>query len=148
MPEPPKGQSVSLKRSLFLCTLGSTLVMVAFGVMYALGQPGHTWLRLMLLQVGVGITMGVLLGFGFYLLSRWQKSRPARKPKGTANRSMLTAGISWGLLAMALQVYIGAQWQVAIVIAFAFAILFGALSRVGFKRAEREYLAQREGGGK
>lgn len=146
MPEAPKGQSVSLARSILLWTLGSTLVMAGLGVVYAASAPRDEWLRIMLVQLPVGILLGPLTGVMFYLLSRWAKSRPLTKPKGTAIRSMLTAGIAWGLLAMVFGVYVGAQWQVAIVIAFAFAILFGALSRVGFKRAEREYLEQSEGG--
>ena len=134
----------SLLRDVGLWALISTLGFVALGgVMLALSPDSEEPLspdarspvEFMILQVPVGLTMGVLIGF----LAHFGKKLPARKPKGTLRRRMVTAGILWGALAAGFASLAGARLLISLLVGVIIGAVFSALSGIGYKRQEREW---------
>jgi len=70
---------------------------------------------------------------------------PLLKPVPNVQLPSAAAGALWGFLGTAFSLAAGAPWPVAVLIGVAVGTVFASLSRIGFKRAERDW-ANRMGG--
>jgi len=124
-----------------MIALGVVFIVLALQSSDSGDRSSRVLIGIMFVQVGVGVTIGILLG----LLEHFSKKIPMRKPKGTLRRRLLAAGALWGFLGTAFSLANGASWPVAVLIGVAVGAVFASLSRIGFERAERDW-ANRMGG--
>jgi hypothetical protein len=92
----------------------------------------------MFVQVGVGATMGVLIGLLTFTTNRHGRPPPT-KPTGTAYGYMVRKGLVYGLIATALLRVIGLEWPAAIATGVLMGVVIGGIARVGYERNAHDY---------
>lgn len=113
---------------------GIVALLAALGGGYGSSKPPDIVATLITPPIGGAVT-GLVLG----LLDRQLSKLPARKPKGSANRRTLAGGAFYFVLGTVIASGGGAALPLALLIGAVVGSAMGALSRVGFRRAERRY---------